>query len=135
MGFWRGVGWTFVGLMVLGAAGGILGKYLPEPQRTEVPRPQGPIAKFKMKNFNWHRGGFDTVAIVDFTFQNDNDVAVKDALVACDFFAASGTALGTLTQTIYQKFKPRGLTRASNISMGFLHSQARSAHCDVLSVE
>lgn len=88
-----------------------------------------PIDAFSISKVNWKAGGFGTVAVFNFTFQNDNDYAVKDAEVTCTFFASSGTTLGNSTKTVYEAFKAKSSRTIRDFNFGFMHSQAKSASC------
>ena len=88
-----------------------------------------PIDAFSISKANWKVGGFGTVAVFNFTFQNDNDYPVKDPEVTCTFFAASGTTLSTGTKTVYEAFKAKSSRTIRDFNFGFMHSQAKSASC------
>lgn len=85
-------------------------------------------------DFEWRAGGFGSIAIVDLTFKNENTIAVKDPVVECTFYGASGTKISTKTQTIYRSFGPKKSGTAKGISLGFINQQSATGACRVMSV-
>lgn len=89
------------------------------------------LANFHMSKPAWRKGGFGIVAVADFTFANDNSVAVRDVTIGCTFYGASGTQLGTGEQTIYQTFPAKKSTVVREVNLGFINSQSATASCAV----
>lgn len=88
--------------------------------------------KIVITKFNWYKGGFDSVMLADLRVKNENDFPVKDLAIACELFSESNTKLGEAGSVIYQTFAPHKSKSVSRVNMGFIHSQAASANCEVL---
>lgn len=82
-------------------------------------------------DFNWGKGGFDSVMLVDFEFTNKSKYTVKDIKVVCESKANSGTAIDKNQKVIYEIIKPGETKKVQRFNMGFLHSQATSTACGV----
>ena len=87
--------------------------------------------------FEWGKGGFGSIMMVDFTFTNKGKYAVKDIKVECRSAANSGTFIDKNKKTIYESVQPGETKRIDHFNMGFLNSQATSTAClvDDLKVE
>ena len=81
--------------------------------------------------YNWSKGGFDTVMLVDFTFTNRSPYEAKDITVTCTHYAPSGTQIDSNTRTIYEVIPAGGVKRIKAFNMGFIHSQASSTVCKI----
>ena len=87
------------------------------------------LRKIRIENFNWYKGAFDTVMLVDFVLKNDNDFPVKDLTVECVHTAPSGTKIDENTRTIYEVILAHGSKRMSKFNMGFIHTQVERSTC------
>lgn len=94
----------------------------PDPNRTA-------LEKFKISYFQW--GAEYSIMTANFTFQNDNVIAVKDIEVHCTHSGASGTAIDSNTRTIYEIFKAKSRRTIKSFNMGFIHPQAKKSGCYV----
>jgi hypothetical protein len=84
-----------------------------------------------LSDFSWRKGGFDTVFIANFTLKNLNDKPVRDIEISCEARAPSGTLLGNPTTVVYDRLMPNKPKKFRDISVGFVHSQAQRASCEV----
>lgn len=87
--------------------------------------------KVHIVKFNGHKGGFNAVFLADFTIKNDSAYPIKDIEISCKDAANSGTVIDSNNQTIYDVVKAHSTRKFTNVSMGFIHSQATSAHCEI----
>lgn len=97
--------------------------------RSEATR--DPATQMFVKNFDWKKGGFGSIAIMNFTISNQNNFAVKDVTVRCKLTAPSGTELSTISGTIYQAIDPKATKTFNDVNMGFIHSQSARSSCGV----
>lgn len=119
---------VIIGFIALGA---ILPDNTPSSSVPPLPRLE---SKTDIEKLSWRKGGFDNVAVVDFTIKNNNTTPIKDIEVACDAVAASGTALGTVRETIYETIAPQKTKRVRDLNMGFIHTQTKSIGCRITAV-
>ncbi|MCA0175657.1 MAG: zinc ribbon domain-containing protein [Proteobacteria bacterium] len=82
-------------------------------------------------DFEWGTGGFGSVMLVDFTFNNKGKYAVKDIEVVCRSSANSGTLIDKNKKTVYELVKAGETKKIQRFNMGFLNSQATSTSCVV----
>lgn len=101
------------------------------PSPTVVPRGALPGLSMVFKAFNTSAGG--ALAEMDLTFYNGNDFDVKDAKVKCSFVGASGTAIRSSTEVIYQSFLAGKTVQVRKVSFGIIPNQTKSASCELLS--
>lgn len=80
-------------------------------------------------DFEWGTGGFGSVMLVDFTFNNKGKYAVKDIEVVCKSSANSGTLIDKNKKTVYELVKSGETKKVQRFNMGFLNSQATSTAC------
>lgn len=78
-------------------------------------------------NWEWHKGGFDTIMMADFVITNSSPWPVKDLTITCHHSANSGTQIDENTRTIYEIFPAHSTRLISNFNMGFISSQAQSS--------
>lgn len=86
------------------------------------------LRDFKL-DFEWGKGGFGSIMLVDFTLQNKGKYAVKDIEVVCKSAANSGTYIDKNRKTIYETVLPGETKKVQRFNMGFLNSQATSTSC------
>ena len=86
-------------------------------------------------DYNGHKGGFNSVLIVDFVFKNPTPRPARDITVTCTHYAPSGTEIDSNTRTIYETIPAKGKKTVKNFNMGFIHSQATSTNCRIVNVE
>lgn len=82
-------------------------------------------------DFTWHKDGFDSIMIANFTIENKGPQAAKDFEIECTHSANSGTVIDRNTRTIYEVVKPNSKKRFANFNMGFIHSQATRSGCSI----
>jgi hypothetical protein len=100
----------------------------PDPRRTA-------LGHISIKNFNWTKGGFGTVMILnELTISNGSKYSAQDFQIECTVSAPSGTLLGRPSTTLYETVGA-GKTRSfRDLSVGFVHSQATQASCRISGV-
>lgn len=86
-------------------------------------------------SFEWKKGGFDNVALIDFKITNNNPVTVKDIEVECDFYAKSGTKLDTNSSTIYDIIEPGKTKLFTDFNIGLINRQANGMDCRIKGVK
>lgn|GEM_PF-5427142 len=92
---------------------------------------KAPIDKFSVVSQSWHR--FPGLAVADITFQNANDIRVRDPVISCEFFDAKGKLLATRGSTVFQSFPP-GKKKVDGIEFSLREKNAVPGSCRVLSV-
>src|SRR5271157_4952790 len=80
----------------------------------------------------WERGGFDSIMMANFTVQNDSDYSIKDFEIKCLEHAKSGTLVDTNDRTVYDIVAAHSKKRFPDFNMGFIHSQAARASCEIV---
>lgn len=80
---------------------------------------------------SWYVGGFGVVPIVTFNVTNNSFLLIKDIKIVCTSYGESGTAIGKLSKTIYEKFEPEKTKTLREINMGFANSQVASLSCEI----
>jgi hypothetical protein len=105
-----------------------------QKNRLERDQADSPERYMKIENFSWSKGGFDTVMIANFSIRNTLPWSVKDVKIRCKHSAPSGTVIEENTQTIYEVVGAHQIKPLTNISMGFIHSQASRSGCEVIGV-
>ena len=81
---------------------------------------------------SWKPSSFALVA--NFTVKNGGTLPIKDLNVRCDTYGKSGTQIDTSRKKLYDRF-PIGTKTVRDINMGFKHSQAVKAGCEVESFD
>lgn len=108
---------------------------LSSPPREEAPPPippPDPVPALKLTIVEWELGGFDTVFIGTFRVENRSDKPIKDIEIRCATQGASGTALSSVTKTIFETVPAKGKKTFSKVSMGFVDPQSSRAGCAVV---
>lgn len=96
---------------------------------------RNPASRMSVSNFAWKIGGLGSVGLVTPTIENKNTFDVKDVTIECRFVAKSGTELSTAVQTIYDTVKASSKRTFKDVNIGFIHSQAARAGCEVNSAK
>jgi len=73
--------------------------------------------------------GILNILTVDAKFFNNESVPIKDFFYTCYTYGASGTALGSKTEKIYQVVPPKSEIVVKNINMGFINPQTTKIEC------
>lgn len=121
-------------LVILGAVVGQLNKIGGGSSRPETQTPEGTALSQVKLDFNWRKGGFDSVMKADFTVTNNSQYNVKDLEVTCNHYAKSGTKIDSNTRTIYDIVNAHSTKKFPDFNMGFIHSQASSSACTITSL-
>lgn len=85
----------------------------------------------KLDKWGWHKGGFDSIMMLNATIKNDGARDVKDIEIECTHSSNSGTRIDSNKKVIYELVKAGKSVRIKDFSMGFIHSQANSTHCQI----
>ncbi len=93
-----------------------------------------PKDQVSIVKFDWHKGGFDSVMIADFTIKNANTFPVKDLTISCKTRAGSSTVISEPSTTLYEVIHAKESKRFSKVSMGFIDTQSTRAGCTIDSV-
>lgn len=105
----------------------------PSPRPTAEPDLHAlALGRILVKDFAWKTGGFGTVALVTLTVVNANPFPVKDLKFRCEIYAKSGTALGSLSHTVFDVVKADATRKLPEANMGLVDSQAASLSCAVI---
>lgn len=91
-----------------------------------------PEAAISIANMRWHKGGFGSVMIADFTLENVSTLALRDFEIECEVRGNSGTVIGTERVTVFDTLGPQTTRTFRDVSVGFIHSQAQRAHCSTV---
>jgi hypothetical protein len=126
----------------------VLGRLSPSPpaqqaQPSSTPPPIAPASparsperialdSIEVKNFEWVRGGFGTVAIAGFTIRNNGGTAVKDLTLACFGFAESGTKVDLASKVLYVKIGPRKRRHFAEQNLGLISHDVDKLVCRVV---
>lgn len=97
-----------------------------------LPKSEDPV---KLTKWNWTKSGFGNVMMLSGKIVNSADYPVKDINIACGLDGNSGTHLGSADQTIYETVSPGKTLSIKGFNMGFIHSQATKANCEVIYYE
>jgi hypothetical protein len=122
-----------VSLLLAGAPSALAQQKPAEQPAAQQPAPAGkaPIDKFSVVSQSWHR--FPGLAVADITFQNANDIRVRDPVVSCEFYDPKGKLLATRGSTVFQSFPP-GKKKIEGIEFSLREKNAVPGSCRVLSV-
>lgn len=82
-------------------------------------------------DFRWHKGGFGSVMLADFTVKNPTQYSFKDFEVKCTHTGPSGTVIDSNTRTIYEIVRAGSTKHINEQDMGFIHSQATKSYCEI----
>jgi len=98
---------------------------------TAIDRKAEALQKMQLE-FDWGKGGFDSVMIANFTIKNMGNYDVKDLEVKCTHSANSGTVIDSNDRTIYEIVKAHSTKKVNDFNMGFIHSQAARSRCEIV---
>lgn len=82
-------------------------------------------------DFNWSKGGFDSIMMVDLKVQNNGQRDIKDFEVTCEHQSNSGTKIDSNDRVVYEVVKAGETKNFKEFNMGFIHSQAKSTSCGI----
>lgn len=89
------------------------------------------ILKKVTLKFDWRKGGFGNIMLIDATIKNENAFDVKDLSISCEGRGASGTLITRTEQVIYQTVKSKSSRTIKNINLGFMDPQTATASCSI----
>lgn len=90
-----------------------------------------PEEALEITNFNWEKGGFDSVQLVRFTVKNSAPFAIKDFTLECNHQGPSGTDMDSNTRVVYELVPANGTRRVKEVNMGFINSQVTTSRCSI----
>ncbi len=123
-----------IGLLIIGAVVGQLNKIGGNSSQSGTQSPEETALSQIKLDYSWRKGGFDSVMEANFTITNNSQYNVKDVEITCNHFAKSGTKIDSNTRTIYDIVNAHSSKKFPNFNMGFIHSQASSSACSIVSL-
>jgi len=90
---------------------------------------QKALSNVKLEDWDWKKGGFDSVMMLNAKIKNDGDRDVKDIQIECIHSSNSGTRIDSNKKVVYELVKAGQTVTIKNFSMGFIHNQATSTSC------
>lgn len=81
--------------------------------------------------FDWSKGGFDNIMMIDMTIKNNGTKDIKDFTVECEHSSNSGTKIDSNKRQVYEIIKVGETKKFKEFNMGFIHSQATSSSCGI----
>jgi hypothetical protein len=129
-------------LLTLGAAAAVpaaanlvghrLARPAVSPVQDQTSGKDRPVEKLSLSRPSWeHAGG---LLVGELTLSNGNDYPVSNVIIACDFFDASGHALGTRGTAIRRVFEP-GKSRIGGIEFIRFARNLEGGSCRTLSAK
>jgi hypothetical protein len=94
---------------------------------------RNPEQFLEIAKFSWSKEGFGNVMLANFTIKNSSAFDLKDIAIRCTHAAPSGTVIDSNERTIYDIVKASSTRSFREFNMGFVHSQAKSSGCRVVS--
>lgn len=82
-------------------------------------------------NFDWSKGGFESIMMIDMTIKNNGHKDIKDFTVECEHSSNSGTKIDSNKREVYEIIKAGETRTFKEFNMGFIHSQAKSSSCGI----
>lgn len=82
--------------------------------------------------FEWSKGGFNNIMMIDITIKNNSNYNIKDFTIKCDHSSNSGTKIDSNERIIYEIVKAGETKEMKEFNMGFIHSQATSSNCKIV---
>ena len=72
------------------------------------------------------------IADIGFKIKNDNEFAIKDPTIQCNFYGNSGTVVERLRKTLFEKINAKSSKHIRSFVMGFSGDQAATINCAVI---
>ncbi|MCK9362162.1 MAG: hypothetical protein M0P74_00945 [Syntrophales bacterium] len=131
-----GCGGLILVLIVIGIIGALFSQNSNSPSSTPSKPSAADIERqvkeqVKIKKLSWHKSGFDNVMLVNATFENKSNRAVKDIELTCEHYSNSGTKIDSNSRVIYEVVEPGKSKGVHDFNMGFIHSQAAKTSCSI----
>lgn len=125
--------WIFLGILVLGVIGSMLGGEGQSNTSSGTPAlsPKEQALNDLEFKFDWSKGGFDSIMMIDMTIKNNGSKDIKDFTVKCDHSSNSGTKIDSNKREIFEIIKAGETKKFNEFNMGFIHSQAKSSSCAI----
>lgn len=128
-----GCGTLILVLIVLAVISNLFSAKTGQESNTPTVDPkQEALGKVKIKTYNWNKGGFDSIMMLNATIENLSGKDVKDIKITCDHSSNSGTKIDSNTKVIYETFKAGKTKKIHDFNMGFIHSQAAKTGCYIV---
>jgi hypothetical protein len=99
----------------------------------EITEREHPEQFLEITKFSWTTEGFGSFMVADFTIKNSSAHDIKDITVRCTHAAPSGTVIDSNERTIYEVVQSNKTRSFRKFHMGFIHSQAKSSGCKIVS--
>lgn len=124
------------GLFAIGFLGNLIGHGgSSNSSGSPAPVPVNPkteaLNAVKLAKWDWHKGGFDSVMLLNATIKNDGKRDVKDLEVECIHSSKSGTRIDSNKKVVFELVKAGQSVRIKDFSMGFIHTQSNSTSCEI----
>lgn len=81
--------------------------------------------------FDWSKGGFDNIMMIDMKIKNNGTKDIKDFTVECEHSSNSGTKIDSNKRVVYEVIKAGETKKMKEFNMGFIHNQATSSSCGI----
>ena len=85
----------------------------------------------KLDKWDWHKGGFDSIMMLNAKIKNEGKRDVKDIEIECTHSSNSGTRIDSNKKIVYELIKAGKSVSIKEFNMGFVHSQATSTSCRI----
>ncbi|TKT72334.1 hypothetical protein YH63_013370 [Afipia massiliensis] len=92
-----------------------------------------PGDKVKISIEKWRKPGSNNIGTADITVTNDNDFAVKDIRVKCDYMSKTGGRKIETEQKLTLKVKPKTTKLFKKTKFPFIDTEAAEGACKVIS--
>ena len=89
------------------------------------------ISAVKLDKWDWHKGGFDSIMMLNAKIKNEGKRDVKDIEIECTHSSNSGTRIDSNKKVVYELVKAGKSVNIKEFNMGFVHSQATSTSCRI----
>lgn len=125
--------WVFLGLIIFGIVGAMLGEDKSNSSVSGEPilSPKEQALKDLDFKFDWSKGGFDSIMMIDMTVKNNGSKDIKDFTVECEHSSNSGTKIDSNKREVFEIIKAGETRKFKEFNMGFIHSQATSSSCGI----
>ncbi|NPU69970.1 hypothetical protein HL667_33615 [Bradyrhizobium sp. 83012] len=98
----------------------------------EAERKRPVTREMTISKISWEKAGFGNVALLNLTIANANGFAIRDVVLDCSFYGASGTEVSQRLHTIYDIVPAKASKRFTQINVGFIHNQSARGGCSIV---
>lgn len=127
--------WIFLGLIVFGIIGAMIGGENSGSNSSASGEPSLSPKEQALKDldfkFDWSKGGFDNIMMIDMTIKNNGTKDIKDFTVECEHSSNSGTKIDSNKRQVFEIIKAGETKKFQEFNMGFIHQQATSSSCGI----